>query len=183
MEIRDFLEHKQAGVLSVAPGHALQQAAEIMTSHGVGALVITDEAGNLLGIVTERDLTRAIATYGADLIDKPVRDVMTEKVVTCDIDQSVVEVLYLMKSNGVRHRHRQHAEPERRLVRFDGRREPNPSRTGRKSRIPRRGLIGASAMNDRNPLPDYFSTLKILIVDDQVYMRELIQSILLGLKI
>ncbi len=38
-------------------------------------------------------------------------------------------------------------------------------------------------MNDRNPLPDYFSTLKILIVDDQVYMRELIQSILLGLKI
>jgi len=103
MEIRDFLEHKQAGVLSVAPGHALQQAAEIMTSHGVGALVITDEAGNLLGIVTERDLTRAIATYGVDLIDKPVRDVMTEKVVTCDIDQSVVEVLYLMKSNGVRH--------------------------------------------------------------------------------
>ena len=55
------------------------------------------------GIISERDLTKAIVQFMAGLFDRRVADVMTRTVVTCSPDDSVAEVLYLMNSNRIRH--------------------------------------------------------------------------------
>ncbi len=103
MTVQELLESKNSNVVTVRPSATLADAAEALTTHRIGALVVTDDAGRLLGIVSERDLTKAIVQYAADMLDRHVTDVMTRKVVTCSPEDSVVEALYLMNSKGIRH--------------------------------------------------------------------------------
>ncbi len=74
-----------------------------MVDHRIGAVVVADDAERLLGIVTERDLTKAIVDYAVGLVEQRVEDVMTHPVVTCAPDESVVEALYMMNSKHIRH--------------------------------------------------------------------------------
>ncbi len=103
MVVQELLGAKNSKVVTVRPSATLVEAAQALTMHRIGALVVTDDAGRLLGIISERDLTKAIVQYLAGLIDRRVADVMTRTVVTCSPDDSVAEVLYLMNSNRIRH--------------------------------------------------------------------------------
>ncbi len=100
MVVQELLGAKNSKVVTVRPSATLVEAAQALTMHRIGALVVTDDAGRLLGIISERDLTKAIVQYLAGLIDRRVADVMTRTVVTCSPDDSVAEVLYLMNANG-----------------------------------------------------------------------------------
>ena len=103
MVVQELLDPKNSKVVTVRPSTTLVEAAQALTTHRIGALVVTDDAGRLLGIISERDLTKAIVQFMAGLFDRRVADVMTRTVVTCSPDDSVVEVLYLMKTNRIRH--------------------------------------------------------------------------------
>ena len=61
-----------------------------------GALVVTDDNHSILGVITERDIARGLKTFGRDVVDKPVAELMTRIVHTCDVGQSVDDVLRLM---------------------------------------------------------------------------------------
>ena len=87
----------------IHPHQALREAARSMTTHNVGALAVTDDDGDLVGIVSERDLTRAIGVYEGDLGNKPVSLVMTQCLVTCSANDDISDVLALMRSNKIRH--------------------------------------------------------------------------------
>ncbi len=101
--MQELLDAKNPNVVTVRPSTTLVEAAQALTTHRIGALVVTDDAGRLLGIISERDLTKAIVKYLAGLIDRRVADVMTRTVVTCSPNDSVAEVLYLMNANRIRH--------------------------------------------------------------------------------
>jgi CBS domain-containing protein len=103
MVVQELLSAKNSKVVTVRPSTTLVEAAQALTTHRIGALVVTDDAGRLLGIVSERDLTKAIGQYLTGLFDRHVADVMSRAVVTCSPDDSVAEVLYLMNSNRIRH--------------------------------------------------------------------------------
>ncbi len=103
MTVQVLLEAKSSGVVTARTSTTLAEAAQTLTTHRIGALVVTDDAGRLLGIVSERDLTRAIVEFASGLFDRCVADVMTRTVVTCSPEDSIVEALYLMNSNGIRH--------------------------------------------------------------------------------
>ncbi len=103
MVVQELLDAKNSNVVTVRPSTTLVEAAQALTTHKIGVLVVTDDAGRLLGIISERDLTKAIVQYLAGLIDRRVADVMTRTVVTCSPDDSVAEVLYLMNANRIRH--------------------------------------------------------------------------------
>jgi len=103
MVVQELLGAKNSKIVTVRPSATLVEAAQALTTHRIGALVITDDAGRLLGIVSERDLTKAIGQYLTGLFDRHVADVMTRAVITCSPDDSVAEVLYLMNSNHIRH--------------------------------------------------------------------------------
>ncbi len=103
MVVHELLDAKNPHVVTVRPSTTLVEAAQALATHRIGALVVTDDGGRLLGIISERDLTKAIVQYLAGLIDRRVADVMTRTVVTCSPDDSVAEVLYLMNANRIRH--------------------------------------------------------------------------------
>lgn len=87
----------------IRPNCTLRESALKLISHQIGALVVTDESGQLVGIISERDLIRAITEYDAGLIDKHVSDVMTRSVITRGPHDSIFEVLSTMKANAIRH--------------------------------------------------------------------------------
>ncbi len=103
MVVQELLGAKNSEVVTVRLFAPLVEAAQALAKHRIGALVVTDEAGRLLGIISERDLIKAIVEFKTSLFDRHVADVMTRTVVTCSPDDSVAEVLYLMNANRIRH--------------------------------------------------------------------------------
>ncbi len=103
MMVQELLTTKNSVVVTVSPTTTLAEAARIMVDHQIGALVVTDDAERLLGIISERDLTKAIVDYAARVPEQRVKDIMTNPVVTCAPDESVIEALYMMNSKHIRH--------------------------------------------------------------------------------
>src|ERR671922_2761003 len=87
-------------VLSVEPSDTIGEAAEKMTSHGVGAVVVSD-FGRMIGIFTERDLMRAVAGR-VHSSEARVREWMTPDPVTMTVDASVEEAFESMVVRGFR---------------------------------------------------------------------------------
>ncbi len=103
MIVQELLDAKNSVVVTVSPTATLAEAARTMVDHRIGALVVADDAERLLGMVTERDLTKAIVDYAVGLVEQRVEDVMTHPVVTCAPHESVVKALYMMNSRHIRH--------------------------------------------------------------------------------
>ena len=87
-------------VLAVESATTLEDAARRMHERRVGAVVVLDENARLLGIVTERDVLRAVATGG---VEGPVSDVMTPSPETVEPDESAGQAAVLMIHGGFRH--------------------------------------------------------------------------------
>lgn len=68
-----------------------------------GALVVTDDNHTILGIITERDIARALKTFGRDVVDKPVAELMSRVVRTCDVNQNLEDVLRLMDEHQIQY--------------------------------------------------------------------------------
>ena len=88
-------------VLTVEPSDTIGEAAEKMTSHGVGAVVVSD-FGRMIGIFTERDLMRAVAGR-VHSSEARIREWMTPDPVTMTEDASVEEAGEMMIERGFRH--------------------------------------------------------------------------------
>ena len=77
--------------------------AQTLAAKKIGAVVIVDTQGRIGGIVSERDIVRALATGGSDALDKPVREFMTASVRTCAPRDTEAELMSLMTEHRVRH--------------------------------------------------------------------------------
>ena|SRR5690242_3705689 len=89
-------------VLSVDPTASIGEAAEKMMDAGVGAVVVMEDTVRLVGIVTERDILRAVAQR-ARAAEARVRQWMTESVITIDPDTTVEEAATMMFEKNFRH--------------------------------------------------------------------------------
>jgi CBS domain-containing protein len=98
MRVRDLAS---SATVTVGPGHSLRDASEIMIKHHVGSAVVQDGEA-LAGILTERDVLRAVAT-GADPQRTLVGDLMSADVVTAGPDWDVVEAAAVMARRRIRH--------------------------------------------------------------------------------
>lgn len=103
MTLSVILAHKGGGAITASPDTTLREIAKTLSDKGIGAVLITNEARKLLGIVSERDIVRAIARRGADVLDEKVTGHMTERVVTATAETSVVEAMSFMTSGRFRH--------------------------------------------------------------------------------
>ena len=100
--LRQLLQAKPAGILSIAPDARVIDALKVMAEKNVGALLVMD-SGRLIGIITERDYARKVILQGKSSLDTPVREIMTGKVLCVHPDQSVEECMGLMTDKHVRH--------------------------------------------------------------------------------
>jgi CBS domain-containing protein len=100
--VRQLLQAKGRSVHTIAPGARVFDALKLMAEKDVGALVVT-EGDRLAGIISERDYARKVILLGKSSQDIPVRDIMTGKVITVDLDQTVEECMAIMTGKRIRH--------------------------------------------------------------------------------
>ena len=103
MTIAHILHGKPHRLISVAPDQSLQQAAEVLAKERIGALLVLKPNGDIAGIISERDIVRAVGTTGADILARPVAELMTKDVTCCSPDDTVDDAMALMTERRFRH--------------------------------------------------------------------------------
>ena len=103
MQVRHILYGKGRDVVAIAEDASIADAARLLTDRRIGALVVTDGDGRLTGIISERDLVRAIARAGAGALAQSVGDHMTPEPETCVETDTVESVMETMTRGRFRH--------------------------------------------------------------------------------
>ena len=103
MFVSDILSQKGGSVFTVTPGTSVAQVSQQLSVRRIGSVLVLDGDGGVAGIVSERDLVRALASHGAKALELEARQVMTRDVVTCHPDDSIDEVMQTMTSGRFRH--------------------------------------------------------------------------------
>lgn len=104
MLISQILKNKQTqGVLTVAPGSTVGEAAAVLSSKGIGGVIVSDGDAVPLGIVTERDIVRELGKRGAICLADKVDDIMTRELTTCAPGDRAIKVLQVMTDKRFRH--------------------------------------------------------------------------------
>ena len=101
--VADLLTRKGANIVSILPSETIENAAKMLTEKRIGALVVCDRRGKLGGILSERDVVRAIATRGTAALADKVESLMTKEVRTCKPSETVKGLMEMMTLR--RHRH------------------------------------------------------------------------------
>ncbi len=101
--VRELLTRKPPKIVMIDPRCTMLQMLLKMAEHGVGALLVADSEGNLEGIVTEHDISKGAAKFGESLLKRPVSDLMTAELITCEITDSVADALVMMNRSRIRH--------------------------------------------------------------------------------
>lgn len=103
MRIGDILEKKGTAVATIDGGATVADAVAQLARHGVGALVVSSDGKHIEGIVSERDIVRHLDVERKDLLDDPVREIMSTPVHTVGPDAEVGAVMGTMTNERVRH--------------------------------------------------------------------------------
>ena len=103
MTVKMILERKGYDVFSAAPETTLADAVAALAKHKIGAIVIVDDKKAIKGILSERDVVRAIAADGADALWRPISEIMTIKVNVCSEKHTVNQVMEIMTRGRFRH--------------------------------------------------------------------------------
>jgi CBS domain-containing protein len=101
--ISSILKGKGTDVVSVAPGDTVLSVARVLTERRIGAVLVRDTAGRILGIISERDIVTGMANQGQGTTQLPVEQLMTRDLITVSRHTSVTEAMELMTRRRVRH--------------------------------------------------------------------------------
>jgi CBS domain-containing protein len=102
MTVRAILDTKGHQVESVQPAAKLSAAVKILGERRIGAVLVMN-LGRIEGILSERDIVRVLAERGAAVLDEPVSNVMTRKVVSCRQSDTVGAIMEMMTLGKFRH--------------------------------------------------------------------------------
>ncbi len=103
MNVEQLLSGKGHDVISVQPHRTLAEAIRTLGEKRIGAVVVMGADGALVGILSERDIIRALGELGASALESAVSRSMTSKVVTCRPQTSVDELMEIMTTGRFRH--------------------------------------------------------------------------------
>jgi len=103
MNVAAILKTKGRAVATAARTATLQEIVNLLASKRIGAIVIVNPQDDVEGIVSERDIVRAVAKHGATCLTEPVASFMTRDVVTCAPDESVDQLMSTMTAGRFRH--------------------------------------------------------------------------------
>ncbi len=103
MTVKAILSRKGSAVVTIAPAASLADAVKLLSSHRIGAVMVTDPEGRVIGVLSERDIVRTLADRGAAALDQRVEQVMTRRVVTTVEADTVGEIMERMTAGKFRH--------------------------------------------------------------------------------
>lgn len=103
MKVSVLLERKGRTVHTTSGATAVADAAKTLVECGIGALLVVDDQGQAVGILSERDIVAGMAANGGDLTQTSVASLMTADVIKCAPEDSVVQLMAKMTERRVRH--------------------------------------------------------------------------------
>lgn len=103
MNVASILKLKGKGVITAPEDASLLEIARLLEQHGIGCVVVAGEDGKVAGIVSERDLVRAIGRSGTKVLKEPVSTYMTKAVVTAREADTIDRLMSEMTTHRFRH--------------------------------------------------------------------------------
>ncbi|HUO88783.1 MAG TPA: CBS domain-containing protein [Rhizomicrobium sp.] len=103
MLVKHILGEKGRDIIAISSDATLSEAARLLARKRIGAVVVRDEAGNLAGILSERDVVRAVADESVAALVRPVSAYMTRAVATCTESDSIEDLMEMMTMGRFRH--------------------------------------------------------------------------------
>lgn len=103
MRVGEILKSLNRTVETIDPGESVQGAIGKLVEKGIGSLLVVDEEGVTVGIITERDILRESAERSDKLSETRVRDIMTTELMTGQCEDRVTKLLGIMTQNRIRH--------------------------------------------------------------------------------
>ena len=101
--VQDILETKGHSVHTIGPDETVQSALAKMAEANVGALMVTDGTGRIVGVFSERDFARRAVTHRDEVFSVPVRDFMTTRIRSVPAGTSIDTCMALMTTERIRH--------------------------------------------------------------------------------
>jgi len=103
MSVADILQRKGRQVSTVRSLDGVKAAVQKLHEERIGALVVLDRWGKLVGMLSERDVIHALARYGAEALGFEVHELMSPDVTTCMPDDRIDAVMQVMTAHRIRH--------------------------------------------------------------------------------
>ncbi len=103
MNVATILQYKGGNVVTTRPGSSVAEIVSLLCDARIGAVVISSDHVRVEGIVSERDIIRAISEYGSDALSMTAENIMTRNVVTCAPNDIAGELMAVMTAGRFRH--------------------------------------------------------------------------------
>ncbi len=103
MTVRAILDLKGRDVTTITPDMTLGDAASLLSQHKIGALVVTGADRRVTGILSERDIVKAVSAGGAAALEEKITARMTREVITCGPQDTMAELMGHMTAGRFRH--------------------------------------------------------------------------------
>jgi len=103
MNVRTILDHKGRGVATIRPEAAIAEAVALLHQKGIGALVVSRDGTVVEGVISERDIVRALAERGTGIDGLTVAALMSREVVACTEMDGIGDLARLMTERRIRH--------------------------------------------------------------------------------
>jgi CBS domain-containing protein len=103
MIVKSIIDTKGGDVVTIEPSINLDTAAKLLAGRRIGAVVVLGADGRIVGILSERDIVRALSERGPAALQEQVAQVMTRKVATCTCDETIHSIMERMTAGKFRH--------------------------------------------------------------------------------
>jgi CBS domain-containing protein len=103
MKLIEIIKGKQKEIIKIRTDRTIAEAANTIAQNKIGALLVDDEAGTIVGILSERDIVRGMSQHGANLQDVKVSELMTSNLIRCAPGDTVNEAMAMMTDRHIRH--------------------------------------------------------------------------------
>ena len=103
MQVSVLLHSKGTEVFTVRPESTIAEVAIVLAEHRIGAVVVTEDGRSIDGVLSERDIVRALARPDDGMLAATARSLMTAEVVTCEPDTTLEVLMATMTDRRIRH--------------------------------------------------------------------------------
>ena len=103
MNVETILRAKGSSVATIRPDETVGVAVQQLIDRNIGALVVSNDGDSVDGIISERDIVHGLADHGTALLSLKVAEMMTRRVATCELSDSVDQLMAEMTNRRIRH--------------------------------------------------------------------------------
>jgi len=102
-KVSSILKHKGHDVVTVAPQQTVSWVVRVLAENRIGAVPVINEEGQLVGIISERDIVRGMAEHADSVVTLRADQLMTREVKTCSSEDQLVDIMEVMTLQRIRH--------------------------------------------------------------------------------